>query len=34
MVPPSDLYPYQTRAAKKLIRLDGRGGLFLDMGTG
>jgi SNF2 family DNA or RNA helicase len=30
----SDLYPYQTRAAQKLIRLDGRGGLFLDMGTG
>ena len=29
-----DLYPYQARAAAKLIRLDGRGGLFLDMGVG
>lgn len=30
----ADLYPYQMRAAEKLIRLGGRGGLFLDMGTG
>jgi SNF2 family DNA or RNA helicase len=29
-----ELYPYQRRAVMDLVHLEGRGGLFLDMGTG
>ncbi len=29
-----DLYPYQRDAVEKLLKLDGRGGLFMEMGTG